>query len=63
MLNKLLLIPGVHLFLYGKAESRPFRKMGHVTIVDEDRNKLIEKVAQVKQTIKAVTLQEQESQA
>tara|TARA_A100001391_G_C5067290_1_gene277455 strand:+ start:1257 stop:2420 length:1164 start_codon:yes stop_codon:yes gene_type:complete len=62
-LNKLLLIPGVHLFLYGKAETRPFRKMGHVTIVDEDRNILIEKVAQVKQTIKAVTLQEQESQA
>tara|TARA_R110000824_G_scaffold52692_4_gene146155 strand:+ start:91650 stop:92795 length:1146 start_codon:yes stop_codon:yes gene_type:complete len=54
-LNKLLLIPGVHLFLYGKAETRPHRKMGHITIVDEDRDNLLAKVAQVKQTIKAVS--------
>lgn len=28
----LLALPGVHLHLYGKAEARPGRKMGHVTI-------------------------------
>jgi 5-(carboxyamino)imidazole ribonucleotide synthase len=60
-LNKLLVIPGVHLYLYGKAETRPWRKMGHVTIVDEDRDNLIAKVEQVKQTIKAVSLPEEES--
>ena len=26
--------PGVHVHLYGKKETRPFRKMGHVTIVN-----------------------------
>lgn len=30
---KLLSIPGVKLHLYGKAEARPARKMGHVTVV------------------------------
>ncbi len=60
-LNKLLVIPGVHLYLYGKAETRPYRKMGHVTIVDEDRHNLIAKVEQVKQTIKAISLPEEES--
>jgi 5-(carboxyamino)imidazole ribonucleotide synthase len=29
----LLATPGAHLHLYGKAESRPGRKMGHVTRV------------------------------
>lgn len=30
---QLLAIPGVYLHLYGKAEARPARKMGHVTVV------------------------------
>jgi len=28
----LLALPGVHLHLYGKADARPGRKMGHLTI-------------------------------
>ena len=60
-LNDLLAIPGVHLFLYGKAETRPHRKMGHVTIVDENRNELLNKIEQVKQTIKAVSQNKEES--
>jgi len=59
--NELLAIPGVHLFLYGKAETRPHRKMGHITIVDADRSKLMNKIEQVKQTIKAVSQSKQES--
>ena len=27
-----LALPGVHLHLYGKAEARPGRKMGHLTV-------------------------------
>lgn len=59
-LNELLNIPGANLFLYGKAETRPHRKMGHITIVDEDREQLIDKIAQVKQTIKAVSQNSEE---
>jgi 5-(carboxyamino)imidazole ribonucleotide synthase len=31
-----LAIPGVCLHLYGKAATAPFRKMGHVTVLDRD---------------------------
>jgi 5-(carboxyamino)imidazole ribonucleotide synthase len=31
-----LAIPGVCLHLYGKAATSPFRKMGHVTVLDRD---------------------------
>ena len=35
-LEDCLQLPGVHLHLYGKAETRPFRKMGHATVVHTD---------------------------
>ena len=34
---------GVNPHIYGKRETRPFRKMGHVTIVDNDLKKAREK--------------------
>lgn len=43
---------GVHVHLYGKKNTKPFRKMGHVTIVDQDAKKLKNKVNFVKQTLK-----------
>lgn len=48
-------IPGVHVHLYGKRFTKPFRKMGHVTIVDENINSLKEKVNFVKSTLKVIT--------
>ena len=60
-LNELLAIPDTHLFLYGKAETRPHRKMGHITIIDEDSDQLINKISLVKQTIKVVSQQQEES--
>lgn len=53
-LNELLSISGVNLFLYGKKFTRPKRKMGHVTILDNDLERLMQKVAQVKQAIRVV---------
>ena len=32
----MLALPGVHLHLYGKAEARPGRKMGHLTVTAAD---------------------------
>lgn len=54
-LDALLHIEGTSIFLYGKRETRPQRKMGHITIVDEDMSRLKEKVAQVKAVIKVIT--------
>lgn len=34
--DKLLALPGAHLHLYGKAEARPGRKMGHLTLTAAD---------------------------
>ncbi|WP_291402391.1 5-(carboxyamino)imidazole ribonucleotide synthase [Daejeonella sp.] len=51
-LNEALALDGVYLHLYGKKSTKPFRKMGHVTILDEDRQKAIEKAKFVQRTIK-----------
>ena len=45
-------VSGVHVHLYGKQFTKPFRKMGHVTIVDGDVDSLRKKVDFVKQTLK-----------
>lgn len=41
-LAEALSIPGVSVHLYGKHETRPFRKMGHATILDHDIERAIE---------------------
>lgn len=51
-IEAVLEIPGVYPFFYGKNESRPFRKMGHITILDQDANRLKRKIDLVKHKIK-----------
>lgn len=51
-IEDVLAIPGTNVFLYGKTTTKPGRKMGHVTILDEDVVALKEKVKQVKQLVK-----------
>jgi len=51
-LEEVLKTEGIHVHLYGKKITKPFRKMGHVTIVDADRNGLKKKANFVKQTLK-----------
>ena len=48
-------LPGVHVHLYGKQITKPFRKMGHVTIVDADIYTLKQKTNFVKQTLKVIS--------
>lgn len=50
-----LAVPGAHLHLYGKSITKPYRKMGHATIVDKDLDKAIEKATFVKDTLKIIT--------
>ncbi len=40
----LLGLPDVHLHLYGKKESRPFRKMGHLSLLAPSRQELMRKM-------------------
>jgi 5-(carboxyamino)imidazole ribonucleotide synthase len=53
--NDVVKIPGVHVHLYGKRFTKPFRKMGHVTIVDSNEESLKKKANFVKETLKVVT--------
>lgn len=53
-MEDILHIPGVTPHIYGKKQTRPFRKMGHVTIVNEDIVKAREIAEKVKSTIKVV---------
>ena len=54
-LEKILSIEGVYVHLYGKKYTKPFRKMGHLTIVDQNREKAIEKARFVQQTLKVIS--------
>lgn len=47
-------LPGVHVHLYGKLFTKPFRKMGHVTIVDANVKRLKKTATFVKETLKVV---------
>jgi 5-(carboxyamino)imidazole ribonucleotide synthase len=51
-LEEILKKDGVYVHLYGKKFTKPFRKMGHITIIDENRENAIEKAKFVKQHIK-----------
>lgn len=54
-LDSVLEIKGVYVHLYGKSITKPFRKMGHVTITGKKRKKLAEKAKFVKETLKIVS--------
>ena len=51
-LNDVLKMDGVYVHLYGKKFTKPFRKMGHITIIDEIREKAIEKARMIQETVK-----------
>lgn len=52
--EELLTMKGVHIHLYGKNQTKPFRKMGHVTILDDNIDSLKKKANFVKQTLKVI---------
>lgn len=54
-IEQILAMEGVTPHIYGKRETRPFRKMGHVTIVNKDIEKARVIAEKVKQTIKVIS--------
>ena len=53
-LEEVISMEDVHVHLYGKQKTKPFRKMGHVTIGDTSVEALKIKAHQVKQTLKVI---------
>jgi 5-(carboxyamino)imidazole ribonucleotide synthase len=54
-IEKIMAVDGVTPHIYGKRETRPFRKMGHVTIVNEDMTEARKVAQQVKETIRVIS--------
>ena len=54
-IEEILKIDGVTPHIYGKKQTRPFRKMGHVTIVNADIDKARKIAQQVKETIRVIS--------
>jgi 5-(carboxyamino)imidazole ribonucleotide synthase len=54
-MEEVLKIEGVTPHIYGKKMTKPFRKMGHVTIVNKDLAKAREIAQKVKETIKVIS--------
>lgn len=54
-LEKIMAIDGVYIHLYGKKYTKPFRKMGHITVVDQNRDSAIQKANYIKNTLKVIS--------
>ncbi len=48
-------IEGVYVHLYGKKVTKPYRKMGHITILEEDRKALRDKIEMVKRHARVIS--------
>lgn len=54
-LEDVLAMEDSYVHLYGKNETRPGRKMGHITILGKDRHDLVRKAHQVKRALKVIS--------
>lgn len=54
-LEAVLEIPDAFVHLYGKKQTKPGRKMGHVTILSKEKQELIHQVNRIKNTLKVVS--------
>ena len=54
-IEKIMEMDGVTAHIYGKKETRPFRKMGHVTIIDQDLSVARTTAEAVKKMIKVIS--------
>ncbi|MBL0913504.1 MAG: 5-(carboxyamino)imidazole ribonucleotide synthase [Bacteroidia bacterium] len=51
-LEEALALGNVYIHLYGKSVTKPYRKMGHVTVLDMDIRKAIDKAVKIKDILK-----------
>jgi 5-(carboxyamino)imidazole ribonucleotide synthase len=49
--------PGVFIHLYGKTKTKPFRKMGHITVCSDDVNDALKTALEVKKLIQVKSIQ------
>lgn len=50
-LEKVLNIPGVHVHIYGKSDTKVDRKMGHITVIDQTVEKALQKAKKARKLL------------
>lgn len=55
-LEEVLKLDNVFVHLYGKQQTKPGRKMGHITILSKEREELIQQAMEIKQLLKVCSL-------
>lgn len=53
-LKEIMQIENVFVHIYGKAETKPGRKMGHITILSKEKQELIHQANRIKTTVKII---------
>ncbi len=53
-IEDVMAVAGTNIYLYGKKHTKPHRKMGHITIIGDNREELLQKIDLVKQKIKII---------
>lgn len=54
-LNEVLKMDNAFVHIYGKKQTKPGRKMGHITILNKDKQDLIRRAHKIKEEIKVIT--------
>lgn len=54
-MEEVLAMEGVKVHLYGKSDTKPFRKMGHATVLDADLEQAIVKAKRVQEVLKVIS--------
>jgi 5-(carboxyamino)imidazole ribonucleotide synthase len=54
-LEEIIAVSGVYVHLYGKKFTRPYRKMGHITVTGDSVAEAMEKAQKVKNTIRVIS--------
>ncbi|MGG5208315.1 5-(carboxyamino)imidazole ribonucleotide synthase [Chryseobacterium sp. MIQD13] len=54
-MDEVLKLPKTYVHLYGKTETKPGRKMGHINVLADSREELMEKLVKVKNMVKVIT--------
>ena len=53
-LDEVLRLPKTYIHLYGKTETKPGRKMGHINVLAESREELMEKLVKIKEMVQVI---------
>ena len=54
-LENVLKLPNTYVHLYGKVDTKPGRKMGHINVLANSREELLDQLVKIKSMVKVVS--------